>query len=116
MVYVRIHLNASNNALHVRAGGLCGWWAICNSADHCIDTCELGRGYQDMANSDFRSGLNVFSDRYTLVQKQLTEIERQSSIRSRNLDRYRDLLDELIQIGMERAQYCSQWHEKTLLS
>ena len=69
-----------------------------------------------MANTDFRSGLTEFSDRYTLVQKQLTEIEQQGGFRTRNSDRYRNLLDELIQIGMDRAHYCSQWHSKKLLS
>ena len=69
-----------------------------------------------MVNTDFRSGLTEFSDRYTLVQRQLTEIEQQGSIRKRNSDRYRTLLDELIQIGMDRAHYCSQWHGKNLLT
>lgn len=69
-----------------------------------------------MGNADFRSGLTEFSDRYTLVQQQLSELEQKSTLRSRSRDRYRDLLEELIQIGMDRAQYCSQWHEGKLLT
>ncbi len=64
-----------------------------------------------MENSEFRSGLDAFTDRHAQVQNQLREIEKRG-LRRRNVNQYRNLLDELVQIGLERAHYCSQWHHK----
>ena len=66
-----------------------------------------------MDKSEFRSGLDVFTNRHARVQRQLSEIEKHGMVH-RNMDQYRSLLDELIQIGLDRAHYCSKWHQKHL--
>ena len=60
-----------------------------------------------MPRAEFLSGLSMFSERHARVQSQLHEIER-SGLRPKQVDRYRDLLDEIISIGFERAQYCAR--------
>ena len=64
-----------------------------------------------MERSEFRSGLDAFTDRHARVQRQLSELEQRGLV-TRHMNQYRRLLDELIQIGFERANYCSKWHEK----
>ena len=66
-----------------------------------------------MGMSEFRSGLEVFTDRHAQVQQRLSDIEKRDMVH-RNMDQYRRLLDELIEIGLERAHYCSKWHQKQL--
>lgn len=62
---------------------------------------------------EFSTGLESFSERYALVQTRLTELEEQGPIWSGNIKQYRMLLDELFQIGMERADYCYHWRENS---
>ncbi|MEE2729923.1 MAG: hypothetical protein VYA55_03825 [Pseudomonadota bacterium] len=66
-----------------------------------------------MDTVNFQTGLAVFSDRHARVQRQLSDIEQRGLV-PRHMRQYRRLLDELIQIGVERAHYCAQWQQKQL--
>lgn len=67
-----------------------------------------------MITAEYLSGLDTFSDRHAQVQKQLSAIELNGMV-FRSIDRYRELLEELIQIGMERGRYCAQWRDEELI-
>jgi len=62
-----------------------------------------------MNSAEFTAGLNTYNTRHDHVQHELGEIE-QNAISFRDMSRYRQLLDELVQINMERARYCAHWN------
>lgn len=62
-----------------------------------------------MNSAEFLEGLNIYNKRHAAVQKQLGEIEG-TAFRFRDMSRYRALLDELVEIAMERAGFCARWN------
>ena len=64
-----------------------------------------------MTHNEFQLGLNTFAERHAAVQQKLNTIEQQGLMRNQ-VDNYRALLDELVVIAKERADYCSQSREQ----
>ncbi len=58
---------------------------------------------------EFTSGLDQFSLRYDAIQKRLAELETNGPMSGKIHQEYRNLLDEIVQIGLERSQYCSSF-------
>ncbi len=66
-----------------------------------------------MNTVEFNSGLEIFSERYALVQSKLVALEQQGPMSLDTSKQYRMLLDELFQIGMDRADYCYAWRDQS---
>lgn len=54
---------------------------------------------------ELTAGFDQFSERYEAVQKRLAELDDLGPMSGKNHREYRNLLDEIVQIGLERSRY-----------